>query len=161
MTARPIISGRYALGPFRDEFSHCGSTADLFAQVTASAHGNVRLAVDLLSTALNEMLEWAYRTTDYNQSGEMSIEVVEDGNSLRLSLTLPLAAGQCAVLVEQLSGLQADAARGLLLRSVESASESAQSDPMLGLYWLAAEFGALSGTAQAGDRVRLNLDLQP
>jgi hypothetical protein len=155
---RPIISGRYELGPFRDEFSHCGSTADLFAQVTASAHGNVRLAVDLLATALNEMLEWAYRSTDHNQSGEMSLEVVEDGNSLRLSLTLPLAAGQSARLLEQLSGLQAEVARGRLLRSVES--ESAQCDPMLGLYWLAAEFGAISGTEQGEDRVRLNLDLQ-
>lgn len=155
---RPIISGRYALGPFRDEFSHCSSTADLFAQVTANAHGNVRLAVDLLSTALNEMLEWAYRSTDYNQAGEMSLEVVEDGDSLRLSLTVPLAAGQSAQFVEQLSGLRADAARQLFLRSVESAA--AQVDPMLGLYWLAAEFGELSGSAQAGDRVRLNLELQ-
>ncbi len=161
MTARPIISGRYALGPFRDEFAHCGSTADLFAQVTANAHGNVRLAVDLLSTALNEMLEWAYRSTEYNQAGEMSLEVVEEGDSLRLSLTLPLAANQSAELVELLDDLQADVARGLLLRSVEAASESAPNDPMLGLYWLAAEFGALSGTAQAGDRLRLNLELQP
>jgi hypothetical protein len=114
--------------------------------------------VDLLATALNEMLEWAYRSTDHNQSGEMSLEVVEDGNSLRLSLTLPLAAGQSARLLEQLSGLQAEVARGRLLRSVES--ESAQCDPMLGLYWLAAEFGAISGTEQGEDRVRLNLDLQ-
>lgn len=157
--SRPIISGRYALGPFRDEFSHCASTADLFAQVTANAQGNVRVAVDLLSTALNEMLEWAYRATDYNQTGEMSVEVIEQDDSLRLSLTLPLDAERSALLVEQLSSLQADAARGLLMRSVES--ESAQCDPMLGLYWLAAEFGALSGTAQSDDRIRLNLELQP
>ncbi|MCB1588820.1 MAG: hypothetical protein KDI56_07950 [Xanthomonadales bacterium] len=156
--SRPIISGRYALGPFRDAFGHCGATADLFAQVTANAQGSVKLPVDLLASAVNELLEWSFACPAVTDNGHLLLEVIEEGQRLRLLLSLPVDAELAADTTRRLQPVSAEQARDALLALVEH--DRADAQRWLGLHWLQAEFGPLHAGVEDG-LLTLQLELQP
>lgn len=155
--SKAIISGRYALGQFRADFAHCSATADLFAQVTANAQGGVRLAVDLLATALNELLEWAWRCEAGQGAQHMLLEVIEDGQSLRVALKLPANESVYAELQRRFGGCSVEQIRERLQRLVE---EEGGVGGWLGLYWLASDFGTLHSRREEDGRLALELELR-
>lgn len=155
--AKPVVSGSFGLADFRSDFAHCSSTADLFAQLVGSAMGAYRGGADDLSTVLNELLEWGFRSAA--DEGEMVLRVTEVGSALRLCLSLPMPIDSLTSVVARVSELDPERAKEYFV--LELAKPMQEASPLLGLYWLAGEYGHLRALSDRQSVLQLALELQP
>lgn len=152
---RAVVSASFGLAGFRNDFAHCSATADLFTQVCSSALGAHTAGADDLSTALNEMLEWAFGCGV--EQGEMEIRVSESESALQLSLTVPMPPEPVVGAVEQMTTLNREHARECFI--LELAKPMREASSLLGLYWLACEYGRLKAMREPARGLQLALEM--
>lgn len=152
-----MVSGSFGLAGFRRDFAHCSTTANLFAQMITSAMGAYGGDADDLPTVLNELLEWGFHSAA--DEGEMVLRVAEEGSSLRLSLSLPMAADSLVSVVNRVAELNTERAREYFV--LELAKPMDEASPLMGLYWLAGEYGKLHALGEPQSVLQLALDLRP
>ena len=152
---RVVVSGRFGLVGFKQDFGHCSRTADLFSQVTTSAMGAHGDEADNLSTVLNELLEWGFRCAA--DEGELQIQVTEQADSLSLNLTVPLPPESMTLFLDRAADF--DQARARECFALELAKPMTEASPNLGLYWLASEYGQLQARQYPTGGLSLALEL--
>lgn len=154
---RAVVSASFGLAGFRNDFAHCSATADLFTQVCSSALGSHSACAEDLSTALNEMLEWAYGCGV--EQGELALQVSESESVLQICVTVPMPPEPVVGEVERVTALNREHARERFV--LELAKPMRESSSLLGLYWLACEYGRLHALREPARSLRLALDMGP
>lgn len=155
VAGKAVVSGSFGLPGFRSDFAHCSSTADLFSRLVSSALGAHGNEADDLSTVLNELLEWSFRCAA--EEGELELKVSELDSTLRLCLTVPMPPESMISVIERVSELDRDRAREYFV--LELAKPMTEASPLLGLYWLAGEYGHLRANQDPRSGLQLALEL--
>jgi len=143
------------IGAFAADWAYCDRLSSYVAKMVSHNRTDSLLYSNLLSSALNELLETAHRT--HGPSGKFGCAVLRRGGKDRIQLTIPSQAegadfyGQA---VNHLSkGDLAEHYRKLLFRD-------GPIDPTIGLLELAVDYNAVLSVEPVGDdAIRLTAEL--
>lgn len=152
---RELIRFEIDSGTFGSDWVHCGLVSSHLASLVSHKRSDPLYYANLLSSALNELLELAFRIRA--GSGTVGCTVLHDGPRDRIVVDIPCDAEGRAFYAEAVAAAQgADIAElylGCLL-------DEAEFDPRTGLYELAVDYRAALALEEApGGAVRLVADL--
>lgn len=143
------------IGAFASDWAYCDRLSSYVAKMVSHNRTDSLLYSNLLSSALNELLETAHRT--HGPSGRFGCAVLRSGGRDRIELTIPshtVGADFYSQAVSRLSQADlADEYRTSLFRD-------GPIDPTIGLMELAVDYNAVLSVEPAGDgAVRLTAEL--
>lgn len=143
------------IGVFASDWSYCDRLSSYVARMVSHNRTDSLLYSNLLSSALNELLETAYRA--HGASGGFVCRVSRRGNQDRIELTIPCEAAASKFYRDAKERL----ARPDIAEHYRSVLFSAGPlDPEIGLFELAVDYeAALSVEAIQKNAVRLVADL--
>lgn len=143
------------IGVFASDWSYCDRLSSYVARMVSHNRTDSLLYSNLLSSALNELLETAYRA--HGASGRFVCRISRRGNEDRIELTIPCEATASKFYQDAKERL----ARPDIAEQYRSALFSAGPlDPEIGLFELAVDYeAALSVEAAQKNAVRLVADL--
>lgn len=143
------------IGDFSSNWSYCDRVSSYVAQMISHNRTDSLLFSNLFSSALNELLETAYRA--HGASGRFVCSVSRLGDRDRIELTIPCEATGTRFYLDASERL----ARADVADQYRSALFSAGPlDPDIGLFELAVDYdAALSVDAEQKNTIRLVADL--
>lgn len=139
---------------FSSEWLHCDRISSYIARMVSHDRADSLLYANLLSSALNELLETVF--SNHGPQGEFSCRVRRSGTKDIIELTLPCD--------ESTLSFYTDAAGVLQRRDVAEIYQTAlfqpgAQDPRLGLLEVAVDYQAKISVAPAGDRLTLSAEM--
>ena len=138
------------IGDFSSEWLHCDRISSYFAGMVSNNRSDSLLYANLLSSALNELLETVF--SNHGPDGQFSIRIRRTGPKDVIELTLPCDDPTLQFYTAATSLLQ----RGDVAELYRSALFSAgKQDPRLGLLEVAVDYQAKISIKPAGDRLTL------
>ena len=143
------------VGVFASDWAYCDRLSSYLARMVSHNRTDSLLYSNLLSSALNELLETAYRT--HGQSGRFACSILRKGNKDRVELVIPNdRAGQDFYRTAVSRIEQGDLAE----RYREALFRDGPIDPTIGLMELVVDYNArLSIEPTDGSAVRLTAEL--
>lgn len=142
------------IGDFSSDWLHCDRISSYVARMVSHNRSDSLLYANLLSSALNELLETVF--VNHGPDGEFSCRIRRTGASDVIELTLPCDDStrrfyeDAAALLGR--GDVADLYRGAVL-------EPGEQDPHLGLLEVAVDYQAKISIAPAGRRITLSAEM--
>ncbi len=133
----PLLELGLPCDEFLAEWSHCDRMATYLARQVSYARSDPAFSSNLLSSALNELLETVFRARP--EAGQFRCSLSRAGSIDRIALSLP-----CGDTVEQFFRESIDAASGAgAIERYEAALLSQDTlDPAIGLFELALDYDA-------------------
>jgi hypothetical protein len=152
---KPLLEIALGVGTFSSNWAHCDRIATYIARLVSHNRTDSLLYSNLFSSALNELLETAFRA--HRGDGELGCSVSRAGGVDRIELTIPCDDALRRFYVSTIDDLhRGDAAE----RYVEALLTEGDLDPRIGLLELAVDYKArLSLKPGDGDAVCLIADL--
>ena len=152
---RPLVEISMGIEAFASEWLHCDRISSYLARVVSHNRADSLLHANLLSSALNELLETAF--AHHGPEGEFSCRVCRAGEADVIELELPCD--------EKTLTFYTDAARRLTGGDVKDIYHSALfspegRDPLLGLLEVAVDYQArISIVPEKGNRLKLAAEM--
>lgn len=144
----PIISATLALDAFKSDWQHCDQLSNYLAQFMSLDRHNPTIFINRLSTAINEVLEVVYH---YNSGiGTAVISVGTRNSDIHLEFAVPVNEADRRFYDEALDSLAKEDPRVLYRRELERLFTE-EPHPAMGLYELAADYGARFEKRQSDD----------
>lgn len=152
---KPLLEIALGVGTFSSNWAHCDRIASYVARLVSHNRTDSLLYSNLFSSALNELLETAFRA--HRGDGELGCSVSRAGGVDRIELTIPCDDALRRFYASTIEDLhRGDAAE----RYVEALLAEGDLDPRIGLLELAVDYKArLSLKPGDGDAVCLIADL--
>lgn len=152
---KPLLEIALGVETFSSNWAHCDRIATYVARLVSHNRTDSLLYSNLFSSALNELLETAFRA--HRGSGELGCSVSRAGAIDRIELTIPCDEATRRFYTSAIDdALQDDVAE----RYVEALLADGELDPRIGLLELVVDYKAqLSLKPGKGDAVRLIADL--
>lgn len=153
---RPLLALDMEIGAFGAHWSNCDRLSSYVARMISHNRTDSLLFANLFSSALNELLETAYRNR--GAAGRFSCRVLRSGKTDRIELTVPCTPAERSFYEDAIARLQAPGVEALYQDALFA---SGALDPRIGLLELAVDYGAaLSlGAAPDADSLHLTVDL--
>ena len=151
---KQLLEVSMGIRDFSSEWLHCDRISSYVARMVSHNRADSLLHANLLSSALNELLETVF--ANHGPEGDFSCRVSRAGAADVIELTLPCD--------DEALRFYTEAARRLERRDVAELYESALfsaggKDPHLGLLEVAVDYKARISVAPAGDRLTLCAEL--
>jgi hypothetical protein len=151
----PLVEIDMTAQDFAADWAHCDLISGYVARMVSHNRTDSLRYANLLSSALNELLETAFRSHD--GAGRFACRIERNGAADRVRLTLPCSAEQAHFYREAIAAVHrasaAETYRGLLFAQ-------GPVDPRIGLFELAVDYAAGISVDEAGpQRLRLTADL--
>jgi len=152
---RPLVEISMGIEDFASEWLHCDRISSYLARMVSHSRSDALLYSNLLSSALNELLETAF--AHHGPEGEFSCRVCRAGEADVIELELPCD--------EKTLGFYGEAAQRLKRADVADIYRDAlfspgSADPHLGLLEVAVDYRArISIVPGAGNRLTLAAEL--
>lgn len=151
----PLLEIALGVEVFSSNWGHCDRIATYVARQVSHTRRDSLLYSNLFSSALNELLETAFRA--HRGGGKLACSVSRAGSVDRIELTIPCDASLKSFYTDAVNGL---ATGDVGERYVEALLADRALDPAIGLLELAVDYKArFSLKADEGDAVRLIADL--
>jgi hypothetical protein len=151
----PLLEIALGVEVFSSNWAHCDRIATYIARQVSHTRRDSLLYANLFSSALNELLETAFRA--HRGQGKLACSVSRAGAVDRIELTIPCDAALKSFYAEAVDGLTG---KDVGERYVEALLADRALDPAIGLLELAVDYKArFSLHADEGDAVRLVADL--
>lgn len=135
---------------FSSNWLHCDRISSYFAGMVSHNRADSLLYANLLSSALNEMLETVF--ANHGQDGEFICRLRRSGSKDFIELTLPCDESTLQFYSAATSLLQRDDAADVYQSALFSAGEQ---DPRLGLLEVAIDYQAKISMERSGNRLTL------
>ncbi|WP_342236945.1 hypothetical protein [Inquilinus sp. OTU3971] len=152
----PLIEVAMTARAFSAYWAQCSYVATYAARAVSHNRTDSTLYSNLFSSAINELLELAYRSQ--HGEGVVACRVLRRGAVDRIEIEIPCAPAHGRFLlkaVEQLSGPGSEA------RYLNALTSDEGGCPEIGLLELAHDYGAdISATAEDHEQVRLTVNLR-
>lgn len=152
----PLIELAMTARAFSAYWSQCSYIATYVARAVSHNRTDSTLYSNLFSSAINELLELAYRS--HHGEGPVACRVLRSGAVDRIEIHIPCAPSHSRFLlsaVEHLSGPGSEA------RYLDALTSGDGGCPDIGLLELAHDYGAdISAKAEDHEQVRLTVDLR-
>lgn len=142
----PLLEIALGTETFSANWSHCDRIATYIARMVSHNRTDSLLYSNLFSSALNELLETAFRA--HRGDGEISCSVLRSGPVDRISLTIPCDEKLRAFYRGAIDDL---AAADVADRYVSALLSDGDLDPRIGLLELAVDYKAALSIAPTGD----------
>lgn len=152
---RPLLQIDMDIGVFGAQWTHCDRISTYVARMVSHNRADSLLYANLFSSALNELLETAFRV--HNGEGRFACCIKRSGPVDRIELTVPCDPNQAGFY-----GKAVEIARGpgASERYREALFSTGPLDPDIGLLELAADYNAKMSVERAGNgTIRLVADL--
>lgn len=151
---KPLLEISMGMDAFASEWLHCDRISSYVARMVSHNRADSLLYANLLSSALNELLETVF--SNHGPGGEFSCRVCRDGGTDVIELTLPCD--------EKTGKFYADAADRLAKGNVSETYQAALfsyglPDPHLGLLEIATDYRAKISITPAGSRLTLSAEM--
>jgi hypothetical protein len=151
----PLLEIALGVEIFASNWAHCDRIATYVARQVSHTRRDSLLYSNLFSSALNELLETAFRV--HRGSGKLACSVSRAGAVDRIELTIPCDAALKTFYADAVGGLTG---KDVGERYVEALLADRALDPAIGLLELAVDYKARFALhAEEGDAVRLVADL--
>ena len=151
---KPLLEISMGMEAFSSEWLHCDRISSYVARMVSHNRADSLLYANLLSSALNELLETVFN--NHGPDGEFSCRVLRDGATDVIELTLPCDAKTGQFYAEAASRL----AKGNVAETYRAALFSAGApDRHLGLLEIASDYRARISIAPAGDQLKLSAEM--
>lgn len=151
---KPLLEIALGVETFSSNWAHCDRIATYVARLVSHNRTDSLLYSNLFSSALNELLETAFRT--HRGGGELGCSVSRAGGVDRIELTIPCDEAMRSFYASAVNDLgQSDVAE----RYVAALLAEGELDPRIGLLELAVDYKARLSLKPEGDTVRLIADL--
>jgi hypothetical protein len=149
-----LLEVSMGISDFSSEWLHCDRISSYVARVVSHDRADSMLYANLLSSALNELLETVF--TNHGPEGDFSCRVSRSGDTDVIELTLPCD--------DETLRFYTDAADRLGQRDLGDIYRSAllasgEQDPHLGLLEVAVDYQAKISIAPENGRVRLAAEM--
>jgi hypothetical protein len=139
---------------FSSEWLHCDRISSYFATMASNNRADSLLYANLLSSAVNELLETVF--CNHGPAGKFSIRVRRSGPQDVIELTLPCDDPTLQFYTDATSLLKRDDVAEVYRSALFSAGEQ---DPRLGLLELAVDYQAKISITPAGERLTLSAEM--
>ncbi len=139
---------------FSSEWLHCDRISSYVARIVSHNRTDSILYANLLSSALNELLETVF--SHHGPAGELSCRVRRTGTADVIELTLPCDDVALQFYAEAADALQRPDVSDVYQTALFSTGEQ---DPRLGLLEVAVDYQAKISIAPAGDRLTLSAEM--
>jgi hypothetical protein len=139
---------------FSSEWLHCDRISSYVARIVSHNRRDSVLYANLLSSALNELLETVF--SHHGPAGEFSCRVRRSGLTDVIELTLPCDDVALRFYADAVDVLQRCDISDVYQTALFSTSEP---DPRLGLFEVAVDYQAKISIASAGDRLTLSAEM--
>lgn len=151
----PLVEIDMSMATFGASWSHCDRVSSYLARMVSHNRSDSLLYANLFSSALNELLETAFRI--HEGDGAFVCRVARNGPVDRIELTLPCSSEQAGFYRDVIAEAgKPDAAS----RYREALFATDTLDPGIGLYELAVDYAAsMTVEAAGGQTIRLIADL--
>jgi len=152
---KPLVEISMGIEAFASEWLHCDRISSYFARMVSHNRSDSLLYANLLSSALNELLETAF--AHHGPEGDFSCRVCRAGEADVIELDLPCD--------EQTLSFYNEAAQRLRRPDVADLYRNAlfspgAADPHLGLLEVAVDYKArISIVPESGNRLRLAAEM--
>lgn len=151
---KPLLEISMGMNAFASEWLHCDRISSYIARMVSHNRADSLLYANLLSSALNELLETVF--SNHGRDGEFSCRVCRDGGTDVIELTLPCD--------EKTRKFYAEAASRLEKGNVGEAYHAAlfssgTTDPHLGLLEIATDYRAKISIVPEGGRLTLSAEM--
>ncbi|MDO8288634.1 MAG: ubiquinone biosynthesis methyltransferase UbiE [Parvibaculum sp.] len=151
----PLLEIALGTDTFAANWDHCDRIATYVARMVSHNRTDSLLYANLFSSALNELLETAFRA--HNGGGEISCTVSRSGPVDRIELTIPCNDKITSFYANAINDLSA---ADVADRYVAALLAEGELDPRIGLLELAVDYKAkLALTPMGQDKLRLVADL--
>lgn len=151
----PLLEVALGTETFAANWAHCDRIATYVARMVSHNRTDSLLYSNLFSSALNELLETAFRA--HRQGGEINCTISRAGAVDRIALTIPCDDKLRSFYLDAINSLSADDVGD---RYVAALLAEGELDPRIGLLELAVDYrAALSITPSEDDKVCLIADL--
>ena len=135
---------------FSSEWLHCDRISSYFAEMVSHNRADSLLYANLLSSALNELLETVF--SNHGPEGQLTCRIMRSGPRDVIELTLPCDDQTLRFYTDVTRLLQQGAVAEVYQAALFSAGEK---DPRLGLFEVAVDYQAKISIKPAGERLTL------
>lgn len=151
---KPLLEISMGMDAFSSEWLHCDRISSYVARMVSHNRADSLLYANLLSSALNELLETVLG--HHGPDGEFSCRICREDGTDVIELTLPCD--------EKTSRFYEEAAQRLAKGDVAETYQAALfssggPDPHLGLLEIATDYRAKISIASAGTRMKLSAEM--
>lgn len=151
---KPLLEISMGMDVFSSEWLHCDRISSYVARMVSHNRADSLLYANLLSSALNELLETVFN--NHGPGGEFSCRVCRDGGTDVIELTLPCDDKTGKFYAEAASRL----AKGNVAETYQAALFTSDApDPHLGLLEIAADYRARISIEPAGHQLKLSAEM--
>lgn len=150
-----LLAIRMDIGVFASDWAYCDRVSTYIARMVSHNRSDSLLYSNLLSSALNELLETVHRT--HGDEGEFGCAILRSGPRERIELTIPGSREDVDFYGEAIGAMASD---DLAERYRDSLFRDGPIDPTIGLMELAVDYDArMSVEALGNGAVRLAAEL--
>ncbi len=151
---KPLLEISMGMDAFCSEWLHCDRLSSYAARMVSHNRADSMLYANLLSSALNELLETVF--VNHGPDGEFSCRICRDGGTDVIEITMPYD--------EKTGEFYAAAANRLAAGNAAETYQAAlfssgAPDPHLGLLEIAADYRAKINIAPAAGRLKLSAEM--
>lgn len=152
----PLLALDMDMESFAASWANCDRLSSYVARMVSHNRTDSLLFANLFSSALNELLETAFRNHGAAGAGRFACRVWRAGGVDRIALSLPASAEAAAFYESAIARLAQPEVEALYREALFS---SGPLDPRIGLLELAVDYGASLSVAHAPDMLHLTVDL--
>lgn len=150
-----LLAIRMDIGTFASDWAYCDRVSTYVARMVSHNRSDSLLYSNLLSSALNELLETVHRT--HGSVGEFACSILRSGPRERIELTIPKSEAEADFYGDAIGTI---ASGDLAERYRASLFRDGPIDPTIGLMELAVDYDARLTVEALGDgAVRLAAEL--
>jgi hypothetical protein len=141
----PMLEIEMDVDVFASNWTHCDRISSYLARMVSHNRTDSLLYANLFSSALNELLETAFR--NHRSGGQFRCHVLRSGPIDRIELTIPADGDQALFYEETVRALHSPSVSERYRQALFAAGPI---DPRIGLYELAVDYGTRFSVEHAG-----------